>query len=58
MRASPTQTLKEQKKKKTLLCEAVGTASHQYGLQACTVYGRSGNMLKNDNVIPNVSALN
>ena len=24
---------------KTVLCAAVGTASHQHGLEACTVYG-------------------
>lgn len=26
----------------TLLCAAVGTLSLQHGLEACTVYGRSG----------------
>ena len=27
------------KKIETVLCAAVGTASHQHGLEACTVYG-------------------
>ena len=43
---------------KTLLCAAVGTASDRHGLEGCTVCGRSGNMLKKDRVVPNVSALN
>jgi predicted RNase H-like nuclease len=29
----------QQKEIETLLCTAVGTASHQHGLEACTVYG-------------------
>jgi len=30
----------------SIQCAAVGTASHQHGLQARTVYGMSGNMPK------------
>ena len=32
----------------TLLCPAVGTASHQHGSEACTVYGRYEITLQND----------
>jgi hypothetical protein len=32
---------------KTLLCAAVGTASHQHGLEACSMCGRCGIVLKN-----------
>jgi hypothetical protein len=42
----------------TILCAAVGTASDQHGLEACTVCGRSGAMLKNDKAILNQLALN
>jgi len=42
----------------TVLCAAVGTASHQHVLEACTVYGRSGAMLKNDKAVLNQLALN
>jgi hypothetical protein len=31
---------------KTLLCTAVGMASHQRGFEACTAYGRFGNVLQ------------
>jgi hypothetical protein len=34
-----------------LLCATVGTASHQLGLEVCTMYGISGNMLKDDKAI-------
>jgi len=42
----------------TLLCAAVATASHQHDLQICTVYGRSGNMLKRHKAVLNLSASN
>ena len=32
----------------TLLCAAVGTASRQHGLEACTVCGRTCDMLKSN----------
>jgi len=35
----------------TLLFSAVGTASHQLGLEACTVGGGSGNWWKNGNAL-------
>jgi len=42
----------------TILCAAVGTASDQHKLKACTVYGRPGSILKNDKAVPDLSALN
>jgi len=42
----------------TLQYAAVGTESHQYWLEACTVCGRSGATLKNDEVVPNQYVLN
>jgi hypothetical protein len=42
----------------TVLCTAVGTASHQHGLEACTVCGRPGNVLKDDKAVRSQSALN
>ena len=42
----------------TVLCAAVGTASHQHGLEACTVYGIPLTELKNDKAVPNLFALN
>jgi len=42
----------------TVLCAAVGTASHQHQLAACTVYGRSGSVLKNKKAVPNIPAVN
>ena len=45
-------------KNETLPCAAVGTASHQHGLEACTVYGRSGTVLSNDKAVPKLSTLN
>jgi len=41
----------------TVLCAAVGTASDQHGLDACTVYGRSGGVLTQDKVALNLPAL-
>jgi len=41
----------------TVLCATVGTASDQHGLEACTVYGRSGDVLLKDKVALNLSAL-
>jgi hypothetical protein len=41
-------TLKAQEKIETLLSAAVGTARHQHGLEAYTVYDKSGTVLKND----------
>jgi hypothetical protein len=43
---------------KTLQYAVVGTESHQYWLEACTVCGRPGAMLKNDKVVPNQFILN
>lgn len=43
------------KKIDVLLRAAVGTANRQNWLEACTVYGRHANMLKNNNV-PNLTA--
>ena len=40
----------------TLLYAAVGTASHQHVLEACTVYGGSGS--KSDKAASKVPALN
>jgi hypothetical protein len=37
---------------------AVGTASHQLGSEACTVYGMSRNMLRNHRAEPKISAQN
>jgi len=34
------------------MCAAVETANHQNGLEACTVYGISANVLKNDKALP------
>jgi hypothetical protein len=42
----------------TLLYANEGTASHQHVLEAGTVYGRSGNILKRDKAASNVPALN
>jgi hypothetical protein len=42
---------------KTLLCAVVDTVSHQCGVQACTLYWGFGNILKNDKVLPDLSAL-
>ena len=42
----------------TVLCGAVGTASHQHGLEVCTVYGISGTVLKDDKALPYLTALN
>jgi len=42
----------------TVLCAAVGTASHQHGLEACTVYGIPLTELKNHKAVPNLFALN
>jgi hypothetical protein len=42
----------------TLLRAAVGRASHQLETEACTAYGTSGNALKNDKALLNLSALN
>jgi hypothetical protein len=39
------------------MCAAVGTVSHQRGLEACTTYGRCGNMMENGKVVLNLSAL-
>lgn len=41
------------KKIDILLFAAVGTASHQHGLEACTEYGRSADMLNLTNMYPN-----
>jgi hypothetical protein len=43
---------------KALLCAAVDTASHRHWFQACTVYGRTGTMLKNDTAVPKLAAIN
>jgi hypothetical protein len=50
---SQIKTLRVQQNNKT-----VDTASHQRMLEACTANGRSGNMLKHDKAIVNLSALN
>jgi hypothetical protein len=42
----------------TLLCAAVGTASHQHVFKARTVYGISDSILKNMTAVPNLSVLN
>ena len=42
----------------TVLCVAVGTASCQCGLEACTVCHSSVAVLTNDKVVSNLSALN
>jgi hypothetical protein len=39
-------------------CAAVGTASHQHGLEAGTMYGRSETVLNNDKAVPKLSTLN
>jgi hypothetical protein len=49
---------KSAQKIKTLLCAALGTTSGQHGLDACTVYGRSGNVMIKDEVALNQNALN
>jgi hypothetical protein len=41
----------------SVLCAAVDTASDQHGLEACIVYGRSGDVLIKDKVALNLSAL-
>jgi hypothetical protein len=33
---------------KAIQCAAVSTANYQHGVEACTTYGRFGNVLKND----------
>jgi hypothetical protein len=38
----------------TVLCAAVGTARHQQGLEACTVYDKSGIALQNYKAVPNL----
>jgi hypothetical protein len=53
----PLKTLKVQKKG-TLVSAAVGTTRHHHALEVRTVYGRSGNVLKNDKAVPNLSKLN
>jgi hypothetical protein len=40
------------------LWAAVATASHQHGLESCTVSGVSGIMLKNDKDVLKLFALN
>jgi hypothetical protein len=42
----------------TVLCAAVGTASHWHGLEACTLYGMPLIELKNDKSVQNLFALN
>jgi len=37
---------------------AVCTAIHHHGLEACTVCGKLGNILKNDKTVLNASVLN
>jgi hypothetical protein len=51
-------TLKLHKQYEPLLCAALGRARLQHGLEACTVYCGSGNMLQNDKVVLNLPALN
>jgi len=57
MITSQTKTCQVQKVK-TLLRAAVGTGHHEHGFKACTVYGRSGSMSRNDAAVQNLSALN
>jgi hypothetical protein len=60
MRASQIKTLKmgrKWKKKKnieTILCAAVGTASHQHSLDIRNICGRFDSLLKNDKSLPDV----
>ena len=42
----------------TLLFLAVGIASHQHELEACTVCGRSVSVLKTDKQVLNICGLN
>jgi hypothetical protein len=42
----------------TILYAAVGIASHQHELEACTVYYRSGTVLKYGEAVPNLTATN
>jgi hypothetical protein len=46
-------TLNKAKKMKTLLCAAVGTASHRHRLEACTWCGMTGGMLNDDKAVLN-----
>jgi hypothetical protein len=39
------------------MCAAAGTESHQHGLEACTVCGGSGTLLKNDKAVWNLATL-
>jgi hypothetical protein len=55
---SQMRTLKLHKQFEPLLCEALGRARLQHGLEASTVYCESGNMLENDKVVLNLPALN
>jgi predicted RNase H-like nuclease len=41
----------KKKKLETLLCAAVGTASHYYGLTECTMYGKCKTVLENDKAV-------
>jgi len=43
---------------KTLMCAAVHTVSLQHKLESCTVYGRSGNMWRNDKTVSNLTVIN
>jgi hypothetical protein len=42
----------------TVLCAAVGTASHHHVLAACDMCGISGIILQNDTAVRKISALN
>lgn len=55
-KARSNENIKNVKKIKIVLCAAACTASHQHGLEAYTVHGRSGNMLKNDKAVINPPA--
>jgi len=47
-RASQMKNFKKVPEKiKTLLCQAVNTTGHQYGLDICNEYGRHGAVMKN-----------
>ena len=46
------------RRKKMLLCAAVGTARQQLLLEVCMVCGSAGNMLKSDNAELNQCTLN
>jgi hypothetical protein len=51
-------TLQVRKRTGNLLCSAENTAICQLGLEACSVYGRSGAVLQNDKGVHNLSAIN